>query len=475
MAKNSTLPVNPVVLGVVSGVLVALLALFGALVFYLLRSKSSTCKKIATDEEKQSVLIKHSGGPVALVSTKVVNELGPDRNSQSFHHHSPDHLDPLKTTKGVRSNYGGSNSSVRSAKSIKERRRISEAGSNNSLTLSIGSSASQTSQASSRKSRPSSVHSKEYRSLLSKSKPLTVEDLESIVNSSGQLSTEFMLLPNNNPECVDVRGYDKTKNRHPQLLPNNQTRIRLSGNKYRTEADGYINANHIRGFRKGATEFIAAQGPLPSTVEDFWWMIWQEKVSVVVMLTKLNERNKSMCEKYWPLNKATYGDIMVTLYSETRHSSYEVNEFLIAEIESANQRRVDQYCYFNWPDKDVPEDTSAIFAIMEDITRQRQSSCSPANPPPAPAPILVHCSAGIGRTGCYIALNSAIDQFEYDGKIDVLGTVAKIRLDRGSMVQNLEQYEFIHKSLLHYIKHKSTLPTPSNNSNKFFEEDENEH
>ena len=472
-SQSSFLGANEVAIAVVTATLVTVIALLLALVFYLIRTRSACGKPNATDEEKQSVLIKPqppSAGVNTLHGAKVSGISSRQRNFLNLPSQQEEHADVVPSSNNGKhqttapnlvssqlSATQGSTSSKRSRGSLRDR-RLSGAGSVSSLTLSIASSTSQVSNTGAPRRPISSTtcpeNSKESKTLDTLNKPLSFAKLESIVENLSQLSEEFMRLPNNFPQNIDT-VFDKQKNRHGTLLPNNQSRIRLSSSRYRTPAEGYINANLVRGYMKDSA-YIAAQGPLPSTIDDFWWMIWQEKVSIIVMLTRTREKTRTLCEKYWPLTNAIYGDIMVTCKNSCNPDPrYQLNDFLIANIESANQRRVEQYWYQEWPDKEEPEDASGILTLIADIEKRQLQTSTGSSSGGSTGPILVHCSAGLGRTGCFIALSSAIERYEYENNIDILGTVAKIRLDRGGMVQTLVQYEFIHKALLQYIKKHS--------------------
>ena len=473
-SHSSFLGANEVAIAVVTATLVTMVALLLALVFYLIRTRSACTKPSATDEEKQSVLVKSQPPPVGVNTSHGAKQVRPSNNflnlpsSQELSgSHPGSHNSKIQASGPIIAPSicapPGSTSSRKSRGSIKDR-RLSAAGSNSSLTLSIASSNSQisnTTTAGKHRARTPG-QSRDSKLLDELTKPLTIAKLESIVDDPRDLSKEFMLLPGNFPEQIDT-NFDKQKNRHTQILPNNQSRIRLQSNRYRSPYEGYINANYIRGYKSKShmrdslghsARYIAAQGPLPSTVDDFWYMIWQEQVSIIVMLTKTRERNRNLCEKYWPMTSQRYGDIMVTCESSfSSNLRYQINEFLIADIESANQRTVEQYYYQEWPDTEQPEDASGVLKLIAEIEeRQRQIQSSSSSPL---GPILVHCSAGIGRTGCFIALSTAIERYEAEKTIDILETVAKIRLDRGGMVQTLEQYEFIHKALLQYIEKHS--------------------
>ena len=329
MAVHHTLTTDQVVLAIVGATLGTIIIILVAVVFYLLRTRTSACTKpTATDEEKQSVLTK---GPLlkgrSVISTVIAEEKPGFQQPRILDQNlavPPKHK-RISSITGRNSPFyqdnSASSSSYRSTTpthrgSIQDR-RTGRSGSVSSLTLSLQSDASQVSIPPVAKAQlaaipavrsPSSSRGAQEQKILNEaSKHLTVQELESLVSSLGQLSKEFMSLPTNHQDRADIKNMDKQKNRHPTVLPNNHSRIRLSGNKFRSESSAYINANFVRGFKRDQ-EFIATQGPLPSTVEDFWWMIWQENVSIVVMLTQIRERNKTVCEKYWPITNATYGE-----------------------------------------------------------------------------------------------------------------------------------------------------------------------
>lgn len=209
----------------------------------------------------------------------------------------------------------------------------------------------------------------------------------------------------------------------------------------------YINANFIDGYRKRAA-YIATQGPLPGTIPDFWRMVWEQQTCSIVMLTKLEERNRLKCDQYWP-NKGTevFGScVQVTLVDTTELATYTVRTFVItpvgqyAQIQMANnsqninyelRREVKHYQYTAWPDHGVPEHPTQFLMFARRVRT--------ANPVDS-GPVVVHCSAGVGRTGCFIVIDTILEKIKHDRFIDIYGYVTCLRSQRNYMVQTEEQY-----------------------------------
>ncbi|PKU32550.1 receptor-type tyrosine-protein phosphatase mu-like [Limosa lapponica baueri] len=203
--------------------------------------------------------------------------------------------------------------------------------------------------------------------------------------------------------------------------------------------NGYINASYVDSYRSPRF-FIAAQGPLPGTVVDFWQMVWQEKISVIVMLTGLVEQNKTKCEQYWPEQEQVYGDFTVTLNNTRTTTGLVTRIFCLHKAGCGLPRVVEQFHYLLWPDHGVPRNPAQLLWLV-DVVNKRGSE--------APAgPVLVHCSAGIGRTGTFIALDFLLKMGKAEGKVDVFHCVQRLREQRVSMVQTKEQYIFLYEVLL---------------------------
>ncbi|XP_061180598.1 receptor-type tyrosine-protein phosphatase kappa-like [Saccostrea echinata] len=189
----------------------------------------------------------------------------------------------------------------------------------------------------------------------------------------------------------------------------------------------------------GENRFIATQGPQKNTIIDFWRMIWQENIECVLMLTNLVENGKNKCKEYWP-NKdrsMNIGPCKIRLLEETTYAFFTVRKFSLQRENSNSLRTITQFHYTAWPDHGTPEEIG-IVQFHRTVIKIYQ----------ARSPLLVHCSAGVGRTGTYIGLNVLLHQGRETGRINVFEFVKQMREDRMNMVQTVEQYVFLHKALL---------------------------
>ncbi|KAI1230600.1 hypothetical protein IHE44_0010067 [Lamprotornis superbus] len=204
----------------------------------------------------------------------------------------------------------------------------------------------------------------------------------------------------------------------------------------------YINANYIDGYRK-QNAYIATQGPLPETFGDFWRMVWEQRSATIVMMTKLEEKSRIKCDQYWPGRGAdTYGMIQVTLLDTIELATFCVRTFSLHKNGSSEKREVRQFQFTAWPDHGVPEYPTPFLAFL-----RRVKTC---NPPDA-GPIVVHCSAGVGRTGCFIVIDAMLERIKHEKTVDIYGHVTLMRSQRNYMVQTEDQYSFIHDALLEAV------------------------
>uniref|UniRef100_A0A672NIV8 protein-tyrosine-phosphatase n=1 Tax=Sinocyclocheilus grahami TaxID=75366 RepID=A0A672NIV8_SINGR len=229
------------------------------------------------------------------------------------------------------------------------------------------------------------------------------------------------------------------------LVTDDFSRVKLIS-LHNDEGSDYINANFIPGYNS-PHEFIATQGPLPETRNDFWKMVLQQKSHIVVMLTQCNERRRVKCDHYWPFTEepVAYGEITVEMLSETDSPEWTVRNFRLGYADETQD--VLHFNYTSWPDHGVPT-VNAIESILQfvQIVRQQVSRTR--------GPIVVHCSAGVGRTGTFIALDRLMQHIQEHEYVDVLGLVSDMRSHRLSMVQTEEQYVFIHQCVLLMWKKK---------------------
>ncbi|XP_064634475.1 receptor-type tyrosine-protein phosphatase R-like isoform X2 [Lineus longissimus] len=332
------------------------------------------------------------------------------------------------------------------AKGLLERR-----GSSASLTIDL----TPTVDVSKSGSPPRESPSREY--LLSAGYRMTRKQLRKCLKNLKPLYDEFWEIPMNHPDRVNVAG-SGLKNRYKTILPNEHTRIILE----ETNSDlltTYINANSIRGYAGEEKAYIATQGPISNTVYDFWRMLWQERTPCVIMITKLMEKGKMKCEQYFPLTPEegtlVYEDIHVCVTDIAIKDGYEIRELKVTRDGYLNEeRKILHFWYTTWPDHKTPDSPKQLLGMVADVEKKRYDHDSDK----AKGPVAVHCSAGIGRTGCFIAISIGVRQLQEEQMIDVLGIVCQMRLDRGGMVQNSEQYEFVHRALCMFEK---TLPQSS--------------
>ncbi|XP_019606445.2 receptor-type tyrosine-protein phosphatase C isoform X2 [Rhinolophus sinicus] len=239
------------------------------------------------------------------------------------------------------------------------------------------------------------------------------------------------------------KSFNLNKNRYVDILPYDYNRVELS------ELNGdvgsnYINASYIDGFKE-PRKYIAAQGPRDETVDDFWRMIWEQKATVIVMVTRCEEGNRNKCAEYWPsMEESTreYGDVIVKINEHKRCPDYIIQKFNVTnKKEKATGREVTHIQFTSWPDHGVPEDPHLLLKL-----RRRVNAFSNF----FSGPILVHCSAGVGRTGTYIGIDAMLEGLEAEGRVDVYGYVVKLRKQRCLMVQVEAQYILIHQALVEY-------------------------
>nr|XP_029520252.1 receptor-type tyrosine-protein phosphatase U-like [Oncorhynchus nerka] len=236
---------------------------------------------------------------------------------------------------------------------------------------------------------------------------------------------------------------DKTKGRHDSLLGHDRHRVKLHSLLADPNSD-YVNANYIdirinrEGYQR-SNHFIATQGPKQEMIYDFWRMVWQENCFSIVMITKLVEVGRMKCCKYWPEDSELYGDIKITLLKTETLAEYTVRTFAMERRGYPAKHEVCQFHFTSWPEHGVPYHATGLLAFLRRVK---------ASTPPDAGPVVVHCSMGAGRTGCYIVLDVMLDMAECEGVVDIYNCVKTLCSRRINMIQTEEQYVFIHDAIL---------------------------
>uniref|UniRef100_A0A8C2IG97 Receptor-type tyrosine-protein phosphatase kappa n=1 Tax=Cyprinus carpio TaxID=7962 RepID=A0A8C2IG97_CYPCA len=230
---------------------------------------------------------------------------------------------------------------------------------------------------------------------------------------------------------------NRMKNRYGNIIAYDHSRVRLQNLDGEQNSD-YINANYVDGYHR-PNHYIATQGPMQETAIDFWRMVWQENTATIVMVTNLVEVGRVKCCKYWPDDTEIYRDIKVTLIETQLLSEYVIRTFAVEKRGAHEIREISQFHFTGWPDHGVPYHATGLLGFVRRVK---------AKSPPNAGPIVVHCSAGAGRTGCFIVIDIMLDMAEREGVVDIYNCVRELRSRRVNMVQTEEQYVFIHDAIL---------------------------
>uniref|UniRef100_A0A671N0R8 protein-tyrosine-phosphatase n=1 Tax=Sinocyclocheilus anshuiensis TaxID=1608454 RepID=A0A671N0R8_9TELE len=249
--------------------------------------------------------------------------------------------------------------------------------------------------------------------------------------------------------CCAKQSENMDKNRYKDVLPYDITRVVLQ-----EEGDDYVNASHVKTEPTGcALQYIAAQGPLPHTCTHFWRSVWEQNVSVIVMLTTLTERGRTKCHQYWPHPPEVrdYGYLQVCCHSEECNLAYVTRELTLTNTQSGQQRSITHLQYVAWPDHGVPEDSSDFLDFVQSMRSMREES----------VPLMVHCSAGIGRTGVLITMETAMTLMEKEKPVYALEIITLMREQRAMLVQTSCQFTFVCEAILRVYRErmkKSSTP-----------------
>ncbi|XP_029010469.1 phosphatidylinositol phosphatase PTPRQ isoform X2 [Betta splendens] len=271
-----------------------------------------------------------------------------------------------------------------------------------------------------------------------------IEDL--CANDNAKFQEEFAELPKLLQDLATTDAdlpWNKSKNRFPNIKPYNNNRVKLLSEPGTAGSD-YINASFVSGYLC-PNEFIATQGPLPGTVADFWRMIWETGTRTIAMLTQCYEKGRIRCHKYWPEDNkpmTVFSDILISKVSEEVLPDWTIRTLKVEK--HGHLVLVRHLNYTSWPEHGVPDSSSTLIKFVRAVRAHRHDN----------TPIVVHCSAGVGRTGVFMALDHLIQHVRDHDFVDIYGLVAELRSERMCMVQNLAQYIFLHQSMLELLNNK---------------------
>lgn len=280
----------------------------------------------------------------------------------------------------------------------------------------------------------------------------------------GELMKEYESIPKRHPggECSVAQLQESgDKNRFQDVLPYDDTRVELVPTKENNT--GYINASHVRITVSGQEwSYIATQGPLSNTCQDFWQMVWEQGVSIIAMVTAEEESGREKSFRYWPRlgsrhNTVTYGRFKITTRFRTESGCYATTGLKIKHLLTGQERTVWHLQYTDWPDHGCPEDFKGFLTYLEEIQSVRRHTNSISDPKNTNLPVLVHCSAGVGRTGVVILSEIMIACLEHNEPLNVPKFLMKLRAQRMLMVQTLSQYTFVYKVLIEYLRNSRLI------------------
>lgn len=242
------------------------------------------------------------------------------------------------------------------------------------------------------------------------------------------------------------------KNRYRDISPYDQTRVILK--EQNTSGGDYINANYVNMEIPGSgivNRYIAAQGPLPKTCTDFWQMVWEQHSSLVVMLTTKVEKGRVKCHQYWPEMYETmdYGLLQITCVKEEETPSFAFREFNLTHVETSEERHISHMQYIAWPDHNVPDDPADFLEFVLKVRQRRMGMVEPT---------IVHCSAGIGRTGVLITMETAMCLIEANQPVYPLSKVRQMRDQRAMLIQTATQYKFVCEAILKVFSEELVKP-----------------
>ncbi|XP_015201355.2 tyrosine-protein phosphatase non-receptor type 9 isoform X1 [Lepisosteus oculatus] len=259
------------------------------------------------------------------------------------------------------------------------------------------------------------------------------------------------------------KPYNQIRNRYSDVLCLDHSRVKLSPVNDEDETSDYINASFMDGYKRKSA-YIATQGPLPKTFGDFWRMVWEQRVLIIVMTTRVVERGRVKCGQYWPLEPGKmeeYGQFLIKNVHIKMFQDFKLSHLEVYNMETKESRDVAHYLYMSWPDFGVPKSASAMLDFRAQVKQHQEAAVqalgSEWTGPAGGPPVVVHCSAGIGRTGTFCTLDICLSRLEDIGTVDVNQTVRRMRTQRAFSIQTWDQYYFCYMAVIEYAQRRGLL------------------
>ncbi|XP_017263263.1 tyrosine-protein phosphatase non-receptor type 13 isoform X2 [Kryptolebias marmoratus] len=254
---------------------------------------------------------------------------------------------------------------------------------------------------------------------------------------------EFENLQNLQPldDClIGQTKENKKKNRYKNIIPFDTTRVMLG------KDGGYINANFINmPVKEENFLYVACQGPLPTTLGDFWQMVWEQKSDVIAMMTQEVEGGKVKCQRYWPDTPRTAemvdDRLQITVIKDQHLDHFIIRLIEVKDVQTNESQLVTHLNYTGWPDHGTPSQPEHLLTFISYMRHIHRSG-----------PIITHCSAGIGRSGALICIDVVLGLISKDADFDISDIVRNMRLQRYGMVQTEEQYIFCYQVILYVLR-----------------------
>jgi tyrosine-protein phosphatase non-receptor type 14/21 len=275
--------------------------------------------------------------------------------------------------------------------------------------------------------------------------------------SRGDFYAEYEEIPAKNHDSDINAGQlpeNIPKNRYKDILPYEETRVKLNPDN-NTSHNDYINASFVNvPYQDTTHHYIIAQGPLEHTCADFWQMVWEQRIQIIIMLTIEWEGGRSKCHRYFPPDEAEEGKPDYIQFEQYRISRSFVEKtdtvinrgFQLKHIPTGEEREVMHMQYVDWPDHGIPDDPQPFLNFLEDIRSLRQRY----NPE---IPILLHCSAGVGRSGVVVLMDRLMGLVDSgETSLDIPECLRYLRSQRMHLVQMVGQYKFVYTAIVQYIK-----------------------